>query len=154
MASKIAGKVVPIFLTFLKRTDTDAQAQASGVVFELVQIAPEKPEVRAAILEFLSRPLDSATKIGTLNALANPNVKDSRVITMIFASLDDPDQGVRRAAAQAIGAIGRSAVEQAQSALQRLVEDSKQPADVRTAASNALARLSHKQFQWNPRTGT
>ncbi|MDQ1407035.1 MAG: hypothetical protein QOG55_2664 [Acidobacteriaceae bacterium] len=137
-------EVVPIFLTFLKRTDTDAQAQASGVVFELVQIAPEKPEVLAAILEFLSRPLDGATKIGTLNALANPNVKDSRVITMIIASLGDPDQGVRLAAAQAIGAIGRPAVEQAQSALQRLVEDSKQPADVRTAASNALARLSHK----------
>ena len=137
-------EVVPIFLTFLKRTDTEAQAQASGVVFELVQIAPEKPEVLAAILEFLSLPLDSATKIGRLNTLANPNVKDSRVITMIIASLDDPDQGVRLAAAQAIGAIGRPAVEQAQSALQRLVEDSKQPADVRTAASNALARLSHK----------
>jgi HEAT repeat protein len=88
--------------------------------------------------------LDSATKIGTLNALANPNVKDSRVITMIIASLDDPDQGVRLAAAQTIGAIGRPAVEQAQSALQRLVEDTKQPADVRAAASNALARLNHK----------
>ncbi len=33
-------EVVPIFLTFLKRTDAEAQAQGSAVIFELVHIAP------------------------------------------------------------------------------------------------------------------
>jgi HEAT repeat protein len=134
-------EVVPIFLTFLKRTDTDAQAQASGVVFELVQIAPEKPEVLAAIHEVLSRSLETNDRIGILNALGTSSVKDTRIITMMIGSLDDPDPGVRSTAIQALGRIGTKALRQAEPALQRLAADPKQIPDVVAAAKDALQRI-------------
>lgn len=135
-------EVVPIFLTFLKRTDPDAQAQGAGIIFELVHIAPENLEVLAAIQEFLSRPsLDSKGKIDTLNALGTSRVKDAHIISMMITSLDDSDQGVRFTAAQALAGIGQSALQQAEPALQRLANDPKQPADVRAAAKEALQRL-------------
>ena len=88
-------EVVPIFLTFLKRTDAEAQAEGSAVIFELVHIAPENPEVVAAVREFLSRPLDSKSRIDTFNALGTSRVKDAGIISVIITSLDDSDEGVR-----------------------------------------------------------
>jgi HEAT repeat protein len=136
-------EVVPIFLNFLRRTDPDSQAQGAGVIFELVQVAPEDPEVIAGIQEFLSRPLDTKARIDTLNALGNPQVKDMRIVSAIISTLDDPDQGVRSTAAQALGRMGQPAVEQAQPALQRLANDPKQPDDVKAAAKEALQKLHH-----------
>src|SRR6266851_7614787 len=95
-------EVVPIFLTFLKRTDPDAQAQGSGVIFELIRIAPENPEVIAAVRDFLSRPLDSKSKRETLVAVGNSQMKDGQIIAMIVASLDDPDESVRITAIQVL----------------------------------------------------
>lgn len=120
-------EVVPIFLTFLKRTDAEAQAQGSAVIFELVHIAPENPEVVAAVRKFLSKSLDSKSRIDVLKALGNPRVKDARIITMMFGSLDDPDQGVRFTAAQALAGMEQTALQQAEPALQRLANDPKQP---------------------------
>jgi HEAT repeat protein len=137
-------EVVPIFLTFLKRTDAEAQAQGSAVIFELVHIAPENPEVIAAVQEFLSGSLDSKSRIDVLNALGDPRVKDARIIAMMIRALDDPDQGVRFTAAQALAGMGRSALQQAESTLQRLADDPKQPADVRAAAKEALQRIHPK----------
>jgi len=134
-------EVLPIFLTFLKRTDADAQAQGSSVIFELLHIAPQDPGVIAAIQEFLSRPLDNSAKIGVLNALGNPEVKDAHLLAALVASLDDPDQGVRSAAVQALTRIGNSAFQQAEPALQRLAKDPKQPPEVIAAAKEALQRL-------------
>jgi hypothetical protein len=136
----VPPEVVPVFLTFLKRTDADTQTQG-GVIFELVQIAPENPAVIAAILEFLSRPLDSTSRIGTLNALGNPNIKDVELIAMVITSLDDSDQGVRFTAAQVLGRMGKTAVLQGQTALQRLAGDPKQPANVSAAAKEALKAI-------------
>jgi HEAT repeat protein len=133
-------EVVPIFLNFLKRTDV--QTQGAGVIFELVHIAPENPEVIVAIQEFLSRPtLDSKGKIDTFNALGTSRVKDARIISAIITSLDDSDEGVRFTAAQALGMMGQSALQQAEPALQRLANDPKQPANVRAAAKEALQRI-------------
>jgi HEAT repeat protein len=134
-------EVVPIFLAFLKRTDADAQAQGSGVIFHLVQIAPDDPKVIAEIQEFLSRSLDNASKIDTLNALGNPTIKDGRTIALITASLDDPDPGVRSTAIQALGRIGSHALQQAEPTLQRLASDPKQPPDVVAAAKDALQQI-------------
>lgn len=138
-------EVVPIFLTFLNRRDAEAQAQGSAVIFELVHIAPENPEVIAAVQEFLSRSLDSKSRVDVLNALGNPRVKDTRIITMMIGALDDPDQGVRFTATQALAGMGQSALQQAEPALQRLADDPKQPADVRAAARNALQKLHPSQ---------
>jgi HEAT repeat protein len=131
-------QVVSSFLAFLKRTDIGVQAQGSGVIFELVQIAPDNPEVIAAIREFLSRQLDSTTRIGALNALGNPNVKDVGLIAVVITSLDDSDQGVRFTAAQVLGRMGKNALLQGEPALQRLANDPKQPANVTAAAKEAL----------------
>ncbi len=134
-------EVLPIFMTFLKRTDADARAQGSAIIFELVHIAPENPEVIAAIREFLSRPLDTKSKVDVLNALGDPRVKDARIIAMVIASLDDPDQGVRSTAIQALMRMNQGALRQAEPALQRLAHDPKQPAEVIAAAKEALQRL-------------
>ncbi len=99
----------------------------------------------AAVREFLSRSLDSESRIDVLNALGNPRVKDARIITMMITSLDDSDQGVRFTAAQALAGMGQSALQQAEPALQRLANDPKQPANVRDAAKQALLRLHPPQ---------
>jgi HEAT repeat protein len=134
-------EVLPVFLAFLKQTDADVQAQQGGVIFHLVQIVPDNPEVIAAVQEFLSRPLDSQNRIGTLNALGNPAIKDSRIIAAVTASLDDPDPGVRSTAIQSLGRIGPQALQQAEPMLQRLAADNNQPADVTATAKEALQRI-------------
>src|ERR1700730_11645363 len=92
-------EVLPVFLSFLRRTDPDAQAQGTGVIFELVHIAPENPEVLAAVREFLSRSLESKSRIDVLNALGTSRVKDAHIISIMITSLDDSDEGVRFTAA-------------------------------------------------------
>lgn len=138
-------EVVPILVTFLKRTDADVQAQGSSAIFELVQIAPENPEVIAAVRDFLSRPLDSKSKREALVAVGKPTVKDAQIVGMMIASLDDPDMGVRISAAQALSGMGQQALQQAEPVLQRLANDPNQPADVRTAARDVLRKLHPTQ---------
>lgn len=137
--------VVPIFLAFLKRTDADAQAQGSSAIFELVHIAPENPEVIAALRDFLSRPLDSKSKREALVAVGKPTVKDAKILAMMIASLDDADMGVRITAAQALSGMGQQALQQAEPTLQRLANDQNQPADMRAAAKDALQKLHPPQ---------
>ena len=103
-----------------------------------MRLAPENPQVVAAIREFLSRPLDNTTRIGALNALGNPNVKDVGLVAMVITSLDDSDPGVRFTAAQVLWRMGKNAVLQGEPALQRLASDPKQPANVTAAAKEAL----------------
>jgi hypothetical protein len=134
-------EVVPIFLTVLKRTDADIQAQGPGIIFELVHIAPENPEVIAAVREFLSRPLDTKGKIDVLNALGDPRVEDAGVIAMVISSLDDPDPGIRVASIQTLAGMGQSALRQAEPALQRLANDPGQPSNVVADAKAALQKL-------------
>ncbi len=134
-------EVVPIFVTFLKRTDADAQAQGSSAIFELVHIAPENPEVIAAVRDFLSRPLDNKSRRETLVAVGKPTVKDAQIVAMMIASLDDPDTGVRITAVQALSGMGQQALQQAEPALQRLAHDPNQPANVVADAKVALQKL-------------
>ena len=124
-------------VSFLRRTDRDQVAQA-GAVFALVRLAPDKPEVMAAIQEFLSRPLDSNSRVGALNALGTPGVNDTHLIAMVISSLDDADHGVRLTAIRALTRMGPNALPQAQVRLQQLAEDHTQPADIRAAAKEAL----------------
>ena len=134
-------EVVPIFLSFLRRTDPDAQAQGSGVIFELIHIAPENPEVIIAVRDFLSRPLDSKSKRETLVAVGNSRMKDGQTIAMMIAAMDDPDEGVRITAIQVLPRVGQQALQQAEPTLRRLANDPKQPAQVTAAAKEALQRI-------------
>jgi HEAT repeat protein len=133
-------EVIPVLLRFLEQTSRDSNAQG-GAVFELLKIAPEDPEVIAAIQEFLSRPLDGHTRIGLLNALGNPHVKDARLIAVLTASLDEPDEGVAPAAIQALTRIGRPALEQAEPVLRRLANSPSRPNEVTDQAKQALQTL-------------
>ncbi len=133
-------EVLPLLVTFLKRTDRDPKTQAAAI-FALVRIAPEKPEVAAAIQEFLSRPLDSSSRIDVLNALGNPRMRDVGIIRMVINSIDDPDQGVRFTAIQALTRMGQHALLQAEPALRQVAEDPKQPAEVKAAATEALQKI-------------
>jgi len=134
-------EVLPVFLTFLKRPDPEAQTQGTGVVFELVHIAPENAEVVAAIQQFLSRQMDSQTRIGVLNALGSPAIKDVKLISSIISSLNDSDVGVKTTAIQALVRIGKPALQQAEPDLQRLAADPKQSPEVENNVQEALRRL-------------
>ena len=138
-------EIVPIFLTVLKRTDTDVQAQGPGIIFELVHIAPENPEVIATVREFLSRPLDNKTKVDVLTALGDPRIKDAGIIAMVISSLADPYPDIRVASIQALIEMGRSTLQQAEAALQRLANDPGQPANVVADAKAALQKLHPAQ---------
>jgi hypothetical protein len=131
---------VVLLLSFLKQTDRFPNAQG-GAIFELLHMAPEKPEVVTAIQEFLSRPLDSTTRIGILNALGNPVVKDPQIIAFVLAALDDPDPGVRSTAIQAAMRIGKPALQAGETILTRLAADSTQSAEIQNYAKQALAQL-------------
>jgi HEAT repeat protein len=133
-------EVLPPLLTFLKRADRDPQAQSSAV-FALVHIAPENPDVIAAIQEVLSRPLDNGTRVGVLNALGNRSIKDVHLVATVIASMGDPDPGIRSTAIQALTRMGQQALVQAEPTLRRLADDPKQPADVTAAAKEALQRI-------------
>ena len=133
-------EVVPPLVAFLKRSDRDPQAQGSAV-FALVRIAPENPKVVVAIQEFLSRPLDTKTRIGALNALGNPAVKDAQLIASVIASLHDPDSDVRSTTIQVLTRIGKFALQQAEPDLSRLSVDPEQPAEIQDHAKQALRQL-------------
>jgi hypothetical protein len=133
-------EAVTLLLNYLKRIDSDQDAQGSAI-FTLVRIAPEKPEVVAAILQFLSRPLEKRSRIGALNALGYPGVRDARVISMVIAETDDPDQGIKLTAIQSISRMGKDAVRQARPVLQRLAEAPQETPEVQAAAKEALRQI-------------
>lgn len=140
-------EVVPILLTLLKRHDASTQAQGSGIIFELLHIAPENQEVIAAIQEFTSRPLNTKSRIDVLNALGNPSVKDAQLIESVATCLDDPDAGVRLTAIQALTRIGIRALRLAEADLIRLTVDPKQPTDVQSSAKQALQQLRSSKIR-------
>jgi HEAT repeat protein len=129
-----------LLLNYLKRTDRDQDAQGSAI-FTLVRIAPENPEVLSAIQQFLARDLDSRSRIGVLNALGYPSVKDVRIISMVIAEMEDSDQGIKITAIHSVTRMGKDAVRQAQPTLQRLSDDPKRTAEVRAAAKEALLQI-------------
>lgn len=74
-------EVTSVLLKFLKETDRDSKAQA-GAIFELLHVAPENPQVITGVEEFLSRSLDSQTRISVLNAPGNPSRKNIRFVRL------------------------------------------------------------------------
>src|SRR5262249_44575158 len=134
-------EVVPILLGFLNRRDPDAETQGAAVIFELVHIAPGDPKVLSAVTAFLSRTLDNKSKVDVLKALGTSRVRDAEIINRMVLFLDDSEQAVRFTAIQALASMGQSALQQAEPALQRLANDSQQPAEVRSAAKKGLREL-------------
>lgn len=116
------AEILPSVSAFLKREDRDPRAQADAALY-LVNHALDHPEAIAAIQSFMSRPMDAQARIGALNALGNPRVRDSRLIDSVIASLDDPDLAVRLTAVQTLIRVGPHALQRAGPTLQRQVSD-------------------------------
>src|SRR5581483_6932157 len=102
---------------------------------------PEDPRVTEAVREFLTLPMDKKLKIDTVNAVGNPQLRDTSITLMVVSLLDDMDTDVRATAIQAITRMGRHALELAETALVRLAADSTQPENVTKDAKRALQLL-------------
>ena len=132
-------EAVSILLEFVRRDSPEAQSLGAGVIFQLIQIAPDDPRVIQAIQEFLSRAtLDRGTKIAALNAVGNLRVKNHQIEVTVTSFLSDSDQDVRTAAIRVVTRMGRRALELAEPALLRLANDPAQPEQVRKEANRAL----------------
>lgn len=142
-------EVVPPLLLFLKRTDRNMQWQAAAAG-DLLRIAPDDPNVAAAIQEFWSRKLDLPTRAAILGKLGNPRVR-AGLVNIVISSLDDPERAIRHAAAEAMRRMSKEAIMQAEPTLRRLTSDTEElPADqnarrmeleIRDFASQALHLL-------------
>jgi hypothetical protein len=134
-------EVAPSVLAFVKRTDRDLKAQSSAVS-ELLKNQPQSPEVITAAEDFLSRPLDEETREGVLNGIANSGATDARLVQVLIAGLDSPDEGVRLTAAQAFWRMPKEAVVQARPALLKVAARSDESPEVKAAARRALEESS------------
>jgi hypothetical protein len=138
--SPTAPEATHFLLTFVKQVDRDHSAQA-GAIFELLRATPESPEVTAAIRGFLSRPIESTTKVGVLNALGNQSTGNIQIVALVRTSLGDPEPSIRLTAIRCLIRMGPGALRLAGTELNRLASDPSQPADVREEATQALERL-------------
>ncbi len=138
---QLPPEVVPPILSFVKRTDRDLRAQSSAIS-ELLRKEPQNPAVIAATEEFLSRPLDKETREGALNGIANSGTTDARLVQVLIAALDSPDEGVRLTAAQAFWRMPKEAVVQARPALLKVAARSDESPEVKAAARRALEESS------------
>jgi len=132
-------EIVPPLLNFLAKSDRDTHAQASAVGV-LARYEPEDALVTTAIKNFLSRKLDPESRASAFNALRSTRVKP-QIVDMIIAGLDDPNQGVRFTAVQVIPSLGRTALLQAQPALEKMANRPGETQDVKKYANEALAQI-------------
>ena len=136
-------EMIPAVVSFLSRTDRDPAAQATAFSL-LLKRSPDGPGVATAMTDYLSRPLDLVSRKMVLNGVANSHTKDSRFTGVVIAALGDGNEGIRFTAAQALWRMPQETVLQAESALQGIIENPRESADVKTAAKQALARISHR----------
>jgi HEAT repeat protein len=114
-------EVIPGLLDYLKRQDADWRTQAD-VLRYVISGADGDPEMETAVMQFWSRPLSKDARIGAIEALANGNPKDPRIISLAMASLDDPDFNVRLTAFQAVWRMGPAAMRQAEFPMQKAAQ--------------------------------
>jgi HEAT repeat protein len=126
-------------VSFVKRTDRDLQAQVSAVAF-LLSRSEEEMATQDAVEGFLSRDLDADSRTRVLSAIGrgNANPKPARLIDLVTAALDNPDESVRSTAIDMLSLIGPLAVMRAEPSLRKLAEGTGQPEAIRSAARKAL----------------
>ena len=93
--SKSADAVLPPLLAYLKRDDA-VSSVGSGVVFELVRIAPQRPAVAADIIAFLDRPNQTPECLtSSIDAIAHAQIQSEEIDTDIVHHLDTGNPTVR-----------------------------------------------------------
>ena len=127
-------------LRYLKRTDREPAAQAGAIPY-LLRAAPDEPEVIEATKNFLSRPLSNDVRIGALNALGSPSVKNSQLIDAVATSLGHPDPFVRAATVRSLSKMGTIAITQAAPGLKKLVVSPNESPEIKEGAQRALDRI-------------
>ncbi len=130
-------EVLPPMLAYLNSTGPPPVRQVSALA-ALVRIAPEKPEVIDAVVKFMSRPLDTDTRIAVLNSIHTSRVTDLRVRDAVIATLADSHAGVKLSAIGVLIRMGPDAITQAEPLLQELAQRPSEFGEVRSAANKAL----------------
>lgn len=121
-------------------------ALAPGIVFELVQIDPNRDDIAAGIAAYMtSRMTTTDAQIETLDALATRAVQDPRLISLITDNLTSQTNDlVRMAAIQALNSSGQVGIDAARPQLQKLAQSPEISEVVRSAAKQALESTSAK----------
>jgi len=133
-------EVVPALLSLIGRRDLDNAAQVSALA-AVVRVAPDNPEAVSAVVRFMSRPLDSNTRLTVLNAIRSSHLTDVRVRDAVIANLQQSEPGVKIAAINALSRMGPVAVGQAEPDLQKLLQHESESPDVKAAAKKALRQI-------------
>jgi len=128
-------------LNYVRSPNSDPKAQA-GAIFYLVRNAPSKPDVVAAVLDFVRRPLSPETKVIVVNSLGTPIVKEPALRNIVFSALEDSQDQVRFAAIQSVRRMGPDAIREAQPTLERIVKKPDESTDVRKEAKDALLSVA------------
>jgi hypothetical protein len=132
-------EAVVVLLSFVKRTDADTQFQAA-TISGLLANKPYNEAVLQTAEQFMSRPLESTTRVVVLNGVRHSLVKDVRIERIVLRDLSDPNPGVQRAAIGALDRMGPEALTSAQPALAILAKS--EDKDLAAAARAALARIA------------
>jgi len=119
---------------------------APGIVFELVQIDPNREDIATGIAAYMTSQMTTPKeRIDTLNALSTKPVHDGRLIALIAENLTSQSEDVEIAAIQALGRSGPAGIQAARPKLQRLLESAEASGRVRAAAKQVLEQSSAKQ---------
>ena len=110
-----------------------------GIVFELVQIDPNRDDIATAIAAYMtSRMKTPGERVDTLNALTTRPVQDKRLIALMASNLTGQPEDVQIAAIHALTTSGPTGVETVRLQLQQLTESGETSERLRSAAKKAL----------------
>ena len=129
-----------MLLGSLNRIDREPREQIS-VLSVLAPLWSSRPEVIDAIDRFLSRPMDSDTRITALKAVYYSLVDDYKIRRTVAAALDDTNAGVRLQAIGTLERMGPAALAEVQETLERLSQNPSESADVKSAARRAVGKI-------------
>ncbi|MGH9500087.1 MAG: hypothetical protein ACRD3L_13180 [Terriglobales bacterium] len=133
--------VVSSLAAFVRRTDRDLSAQIDAITL-MLRTEPNNPDVISAFQSFTSRPLDSQSKTALMSGISNSHADSTTATDVLVSGLEDREQSVRFQAAQALARMPKKAILRAQPALQRVIDDAEEAAEVKAAARQALLAIA------------
>lgn len=139
MKPSLPPEAVPPLLEYVNQTNREQRSQV-GALSMLLGAKPTDEAVVQATEKFMSRSLDTSTRVAALNAIRTSRVKDVRIERIVISELADPSPGVQRAAIGVLDRMGPEALSKAQPVLIMLMKS--EDKDVAAAARAALARIA------------
>jgi hypothetical protein len=131
-------EVLAAMLVSLNRTDRKPNARLQALAVLAVMFS-NRPDVSAAINQFMSGPLDGDTLAAALNAIYSSLVDGEELRRTTIAALDHPQANVKLAALNVLERMGPSAVAGAEQKIKQL--STSDSAEIRSAANRALQRI-------------